>query len=77
MAEERQRQLWVMGQVKSADGNVWELGGVFSSEEKAVAACVEPTDCVWPIALDEIQPRGVVEVGSYPLARERRIEGQG
>ena len=60
-----------MGQVKSTDGSVWELGGVFSSEELAVAACTEPTDCVWPVTMDEVQPRGTVEVGSYPIERRR------
>ncbi|MFI7448092.1 hypothetical protein ACIBQX_11390 [Nonomuraea sp. NPDC049714] len=61
--------LWIMGQVKSQDGSLWELGGVFSSREKAVAACVEPTDCVWPVVLDEVAPRETVEVGSYPKAK--------
>ena len=64
------RMVWVMGQVKSQDGSVWELGGVFSTEDKAVAACAGAEDCVWPVALDEVLPRETVEEkrGYYPLA---------
>ncbi|MCM1972313.1 hypothetical protein [Streptomyces sp. G1] len=44
-------RLWVVGQVKG-DGS-WDLGGVFSTREKAVAVCTEPDDSVWSVQLDQ------------------------
>lgn len=62
-------QLWIMGQTKSPDGSVWELGGVFSSREKAVAACLERTDCVFPATVDEVYGRKTEDAPGcfYPL----------
>lgn len=37
---------------------VWEIQGVFSSAEKAVAVCNSPEWFVGPIELDELVPEG-------------------
>ena len=51
----------------------WELIGVFTTEEKAVAACKEPTDCVAPIHLDAVAAREttVMQGAYYPLNKEQ------
>jgi hypothetical protein len=67
-------QLWIVAQIKSFDSKGWaldwDLGGVFSSEDKARAACTGPSDAVWPVTLDEFLGRDRVEPPgiSYPLA---------
>lgn len=65
-------KLWAMGQVKNADGSAWELGGVFSTREQAVAACMEPTDCVFSVVVDRVLPRETVFLDDcvYPMATE-------
>lgn len=45
-------ELWIVGQVKSPDGKVWEFQGVFGSEELAVAACKGPDWFVGPAVLN-------------------------
>ncbi|MEU3255925.1 hypothetical protein [Streptomyces sp. NPDC006997] len=66
--------VWIMAQNKAFgdDGWVtdWELGGIFTSEEQAVAACTEPTDTVWPVTLNEVLPRETTEPPHlrFPLA---------
>lgn len=69
--------VWVLGQVKSQDGSVWEIGGVFSTREKAVAACSDPWDCVFPMKLDEVLSRETVESDDlvYPLAQGAPQQG--
>ncbi|MBK5994921.1 hypothetical protein JHN53_25410 [Streptomyces sp. MBT58] len=50
-------QVWVVAQVKEFDGEGWatdwDLGGVFTTETKARAACTAPGDCMWAVHLDE------------------------
>jgi hypothetical protein len=48
--------LWVAGQALSDDGREWAFVGVYSTEEKAVAACLDWRFWVAPIALDFITP---------------------
>lgn len=43
-------RLWIVG--KWHEGAAWEFFGVFSSEEKAVAACVSPDMFIGPGELD-------------------------
>lgn len=63
-------KVWVLAQVKNADATHWELGGIFTTEDKAVAACADEWDGVWPVELDELTPRDeTVEVGYYPLEK--------
>jgi hypothetical protein len=55
-----------VAQVKTADGSIWELGGIYSTEALALAACTEPTDCMWPVAIDVDLGRETTAVGLYP-----------
>lgn len=64
-------ELWIVGEwkgdisyIKTAedgtdyihDYGAWSFGGVFDSEEKAVAACRTPAYFVAPFTLNEAQP---------------------
>lgn len=53
--------VWVVAQIKSVDeqgwARDWELGGVFTTEDKARAACSAPWDAMWPATLDELLDR--------------------
>lgn len=51
-------QLWVVGQLFGPQA--WQFQGIFSAEEKAVAACVSHNYFVGPVTLDEALPH-------YPL----------
>lgn len=59
------RTVWVVAQIKSTDGQGWatdwDLGGVFSTEYNARAACTEPSDAMWPVQLDQPLGRATVE----------------
>lgn len=67
--------VWIVAQVKATNSEGWatdwDLGGVFTSEQKARNACSHPTDAMWPVPLDEplgretIAPPGI----SYPAAQ--------
>jgi len=50
-------EVWILAQVKGVDASGWatdwDLGGVFSSEEKARERCVGPGDCIWSVSLDQ------------------------
>lgn len=46
-------QVWVVGQVKEG---TWELGGVFTTPERAAAACSKG-DGYWPVELDKFLGR--------------------
>ncbi|HCA86365.1 MAG TPA: hypothetical protein DEQ61_13195 [Streptomyces sp.] len=67
-------ELWVVAQIKSFDAEGWaldwDLGGVFSTEDKARAACSEPRDAMWPVTLDTFLGRETVEPPDvvYPAA---------
>jgi hypothetical protein len=66
------KKLWLVGQYKSGEkGNiVWEFQGIFSTEEKAVAACKNFRYWVAPIIMDEECPDGTVsfENDYYPIS---------
>lgn len=68
-------QVWALAQVKqfADDGwaTDWDLGGVFTSEAAARAACTDVKDCIWPMTLDEPIPRERIEPAglTFPLAR--------
>lgn len=49
--------LWVCGKILSGKDDHWAIGGVFSTEEAAVAAChVEGEYFIGPIQLDQVIP---------------------
>lgn len=45
---------------KEESGFTWECGGIFDTEEKAVAACHESNYFVAPLVMNEIAPRETV-----------------
>ena len=61
--------VWLVAQVKSADGRIFEIGGIFKSRKKAEAHCFDEWDAVMPLKLNEFLGREKSEeVGYYPLA---------
>lgn len=63
------------------DGIVWlvlrmgsqiEINGVFSTEEKALAACEQSNDLVGPLRLDTVQETKPWEGAYYPILAMRR-----
>lgn len=66
--------VFVVGQTRPPyDGTVWELVGVFSGEELAVAACMDADYFVMPVQVDSFAPgESVVHFGSwYPATMQR------
>lgn len=49
-------KLWVAADVLSQDGRVWELIGVFDSEQRAEAACTKWNHCIFSAMLNERFP---------------------
>ena len=49
-------QLWVVADVKSEDGTVWELRGVYTSVELAEAACPTAWFCIMPVEANVSAP---------------------
>lgn len=60
--------VWIVAQVKDPEIGQWELGGVFSTKEKAIAACIDPDDGIWKETLDRAYPRETsIAPTEYPL----------
>jgi len=57
------RNVWVVGQQGKP---IWELGGIFSTKEGAIAACTEKTDCYWELPMDQDLGRETIEKGIFP-----------
>jgi len=73
-AEEGAPEVFVVGQTLAPyDGTVWELVGVFRTEERAVAACLASDYFVMPVRLDDAAPvESVVNYATwYPHTEER------
>ena len=66
--------VWVAGQVLNFEYEKWEVIGVFSTEQKAIEACVGLNDFIGPLIVDAVAPRDSVDwVGSYyPLLGKTR-----
>ncbi|WP_328920657.1 hypothetical protein OG911_28045 [Streptomyces sp. NBC_00208] len=70
--------VWVVAQVRSFTDEGWaldwDLGGVFTTEAKARAACNAPGDAMWSMQLDEplgrprVEPPGI----TYPAALNKK-----
>ncbi|MEU1008188.1 hypothetical protein [Streptomyces sp. NPDC005890] len=58
-------KVWVVAQVKATDADGWatdwDLGGIYTTEAKARAACTGPGDAMWAVSLDEDLGRETVE----------------
>jgi hypothetical protein len=61
--------VWVVGKWRSGEvlASVWDINGVFDSEEKAVAACGDNPDYfVGPLVLNQSAPDETTEwIGLY------------
>jgi len=68
--------VWVVAQINSTTDEGWaldwDLGGIYTTEGDARAACTRPTDAMWPVLLDTdlgrptIAPPGII----YPAREE-------
>ncbi|MFD5058247.1 hypothetical protein [Streptomyces sp. NPDC058394] len=68
--------VWVVAQISSTTDEGWaldwDLGGIYTTEDDARAACTRPTDATWPVPLDTdlgrltIAPPGI----TYPAREE-------
>ena len=58
-------RVWICGQYKSGEflNTVWDLQGIFSTREKAVAACRNENYFIAPVTVDEVVPD---ETTSFP-----------
>lgn len=67
-------ELWIVGQWKEP---VWELAGVFESEELAIAACRDHTYFVGPAELNVLLPHDTEEWPGcrYPKRPDPRMNG--
>lgn len=69
-------QVWIVAQVQSFGehgwAQRWDVGGVFSTKEKALAVCSTPNDAIWSMTLDEFVGHETLEPPDiiYPLASE-------
>ena len=70
-------RVWIVVQVKSADGRTFEIGGVYTSEERALAACTEPTDATFALDLDTDYGRETTLVPVYPPEHAAAIRAMG
>lgn len=65
-------EVWIVGQMiddsagEDGEARIWEFGGVFTSEEKAIAACRFDEYFIAPHRLNEAQPHETVPmIGCY------------
>jgi len=74
-------KVWVCGRVIQSTplGQIWDLMGVFSDEEKAMKACVRDNYFIGPTDLDQHLPEApqVWPGAYYPLAEKPQEENHG
>jgi len=67
-------ELWLVGQYRSGENPniVWDFQGIFSTKEKALAACRNEWYFIAPIPLDAELPDEVIQMPGayYPLKKE-------
>ncbi len=65
--------LWVVGKAINIKNCKWEFQGVFSSEQRAIDACITDRYFVGPAVLDEALPDKRIEWPNayYPFAKDR------
>ena len=61
-------KVWVVGRfvAETEHGNVWDMQGVFETEDEAVAACRDATYWIGPVPLGQSLPH---ESAAWPEAR--------
>jgi hypothetical protein len=64
-------KLWIVGKIGEKPEQQWEFQGVFDSEARAVAACIDWRDFVGPVTLNFIVPHEteVWPNSFYPITR--------
>ena len=69
--------LWIVGQKKSEDDDVWSWGfeGVFDSEKKAIKACRKNDFFIAPSKLNFSNPDNNIWEGAYYPLLETKEEG--
>lgn len=68
MTDEHERAIYLCGRYPNDDSSQWEVLGIYTSREAAVARCRERRDFVWKTALDEDAPEGRVDMDvEWPL----------
>lgn len=50
------KTVWVAADVKSPDGRIWELLGIFETEVLACEACTARNHAVFPVELNQRAP---------------------
>lgn len=69
------KKLWVCGQirqkVKGTNRHIWDFQGIFSSEKKAVLACINERYFIYSVELDHEYPEERVRAkgGYYPCVK--------
>lgn len=63
-------ELWVCGQNRPDLPHRWELCGIFTTEEKAVARCLDASYWIAPLPLDVDAPEAPTPIprSRFPLA---------
>ena len=66
-------RVWLVGQVRG--NGAWEVQGVFSAEERAIAVCESPSFFVMPLEMDKAVPSETSENAGayYPLMRDSAL----
>lgn len=69
--------LWVLAYPSINGSDDWEYGGVFSTLEKARAACQTRDDEIWKEHLNEVLPRETVDAEyiEWPIRGVCKIDG--
>lgn len=70
-------RVWVVVQVKTVDGRTFEIGGIYTTEALALAACTEPTDAMFALQLDTDYGRETTLVTVYPPEHAAAIRALG
>lgn len=69
------KKVWVVGKYMGGKtGKLWELGGVFSTKTKAIAACINWRYWCAPVCLDKAFPDKTIQIPAafYPITRKRK-----
>ena len=69
-------KLYIVGEVQEDNYLIWEFCGVFSTEEKAIAACVNDCQFIGLAILDEdySEESGPWPEAYYPLLKEKNAQ---
>jgi hypothetical protein len=63
--EDTKELLWIVGRLHSGDEGSWEVLGIYSSREKAIARCRTAFDFIATVVLDSDAPEERVAFPHY------------